>query len=202
MAKDSKDVEEILTALQAGEDVEQNFERLFRIFHPRLVSCFLNWGCDLDRSRELAQDTLLAAFQNLGEFRGDCPFAPWLFKIARHRRLNENRWNAAKKRAGKERSLDQEEENDRNEALQDGQGPEQQYDILRSDERLARLQQEVDNLPPRARECLLLRVLQGMSYKEIAQLQGISIGTVKSHLHEARRLLRERLEGDFDDIDF
>jgi RNA polymerase sigma factor (sigma-70 family) len=58
------------------------------------------------------------------------------------------------------------------------------------------LERAIVALPPRARESLLLRHAAGMSYREIADAMGVTIGTVKSQLARAYRLMRERLSDD------
>ncbi len=202
VAQDSREVEEIVTALKAGDEVEENFRRLFLMFHPRLISCFKGWRYDSEVARDLSQDTLIQAFRKIKDFRGDCKLWTWLYTIARHRHLNHLS-RVVKKRDELEQPIDKAEAEDNREATtRQALSSEMQYAGVRSQERLQRLRDEVDRLPPRMRQCLLLRVFQGLTYQKIADTLGIAIGTVKSHLHEAREVLRVRLKDEFDDIDF
>jgi RNA polymerase sigma-70 factor (ECF subfamily) len=69
----------------------------------------------------------------------------------------------------------------------------EQYGILR--EALA-------ELPEQMRQCVRLRLKDDLKYKEIAEVMKISIETVKTHLHHAKKRLRPRLEPHFGRIDF
>lgn len=67
----------------------------------------------------------------------------------------------------------------------------EQSTIERADRKL--LQQAIEELPVEFREALVLREIEGLSYKEIAHVAGAPIGTVMSRIARARKLLRERL---------
>jgi RNA polymerase sigma-70 factor (ECF subfamily) len=58
----------------------------------------------------------------------------------------------------------------------------------------ARIHQELHRLGPKHREVLLLRVMEDLTYEQIAEVIGCTTGTVRSRLHYAKRALRERLE--------
>jgi DNA-directed RNA polymerase specialized sigma24 family protein len=60
--------------------------------------------------------------------------------------------------------------------------------------RIDELVRAVESLSPAARACLLLRTLEGMDYRGISGLLGIPQATAMSHVHRARKLLRQRLE--------
>ncbi|MDX1675113.1 MAG: sigma-70 family RNA polymerase sigma factor, partial [Longimicrobiales bacterium] len=57
-----------------------------------------------------------------------------------------------------------------------------------------RLERAIASLPERARMAIVLHGVEGYSYEEVAELMGVALGTVKSHIHRARTLLIERLE--------
>jgi RNA polymerase sigma-70 factor (ECF subfamily) len=56
------------------------------------------------------------------------------------------------------------------------------------------LERAIAGLPPKAREVLVLRDVQGYKYDEIATMTGVSLGTVKAQIHRARKLVQEALE--------
>ena len=57
-----------------------------------------------------------------------------------------------------------------------------------------RIEKAIASLPDRARTAIVLHGIEGYAYEEVAELMGVAVGTVKSHIHRARRLLLERLE--------
>jgi RNA polymerase sigma-70 factor (ECF subfamily) len=62
-------------------------------------------------------------------------------------------------------------------------------------ERAAMVWEAIRRLPPEQREAIILRDWHGLSYKEIAQVQGVSTGVVGSRLFDAREKLRKHLKG-------
>jgi RNA polymerase sigma-70 factor (ECF subfamily) len=66
--------------------------------------------------------------------------------------------------------------------------------LARADRRM--LQQAIEELPMEFREALVLREIEDLSYKDIAHVSGVPIGTVMSRLARARKLLRDRLSGE------
>jgi RNA polymerase sigma-70 factor (ECF subfamily) len=130
---------------------------------------------------DIVQDAMLRAFRAFGGFRGGDAKA-WLLTIVR------NCWRsagAASRRRG-HTELDEE-------MAADGIGPEQAA-IAQS--RRRRLDAMLALLPEEFREVLILREMEDMSYRQIADITGAPIGTVMSRLARARALLRERIGDD------
>jgi RNA polymerase sigma-70 factor (ECF subfamily) len=130
---------------------------------------------------DIVQDAMLRALRAFDGFRGGDPKA-WLLTIVR------NCWRsagAAKRRRG-HTELDEE-------LAADGAGPEQTA-IEKS--RRRRIDALLALLPEEFREVLVLREMEDMSYREIADITGAPIGTVMSRLARARALLRERIGDD------
>ena len=67
-------------------------------------------------------------------------------------------------------------------------------------EKLEKLHEALVHLPKQMRHCAQLRVVHEMSYAEIADLMGISVNTVKAHLHQAQKALRAQLSSYFEEI--
>jgi RNA polymerase sigma-70 factor (ECF subfamily) len=74
-------------------------------------------------------------------------------------------------------------------------------EALLEKEKLDRLREALQELPEQMRRCVQLRVMKGVSQQEIAAIIGISVNTVKSHLHQAQRILKEKLRQHFGEID-
>jgi RNA polymerase sigma-70 factor (ECF subfamily) len=189
--------------LQAGIDSERNAERIFEHFYPRLCHYFYRRGLEAERSKDLAQDVLAGAFENLGSFERRSRFARWLFSIAHSHYANEVRRNKTAKRNAFEMPL-QEEWDD----FEDGEGrrsapalaahgPSPEEEALRH-ERTAELHAAVEALPPQMRQCVRLRILHDLKYREIAEVLQVSVDTVKSQIGNAKVRLREILAGGAD----
>ena len=128
-------------------------------------------------AEDVVQDAMLRALSYFKSFRGD-DARPWLLQIVRnvaYNALNQRGIHAVP--ADEETVL----------ALPDpADDPEA---ALAKVQDLKRLDKALAALPPDLRECLVLKELEGLSYKEIAQVTGVPIGTVMSRLWRARRNL-------------
>jgi RNA polymerase sigma-70 factor, ECF subfamily len=182
----NESVQSIVERLQAaGSPREEDFRRLFDLFYPRLVCFFARRGFPPQDCLDLTQETFLGIYRGIGSFRRDSRFETWLFSIATNAFRKRLRWGVAGKREGREVSLEPAEDA-RDEAPVPGE------DALRK-ERSRLLREAVEKLPEQMRRCLVLRVYQEMKYREIAALLRLSPETVKVHLFQARRRLREEL---------
>jgi len=127
---------------------------------------------------DIVQDAMLRAFRAFDGFRGG-DIKAWLLTIVR------NCWRssgAAERRRG-HTELDED-------LAADGLGPEDSADTA---SRRRRLDAALALLPEEFREALVLREMEDMSYREIAEITAAPIGTVMSRLARARALLRERI---------
>jgi len=131
---------------------------------------------DADTADDLVQDTLVRALRSEHLFQGE-EVRSWLYTILTN--LNRNRLRSLARRP----SLSSIEDND----APDASGPEAgSRDIERA---LATLAED-------QRQALLLVVLEGLSYREVAEVQGIPIGTVMSRLARARMQIKGYLDGE------
>ena len=189
----SEGIQRIIERLQAGPPREEEFRRLFDFYYQRLVHFFARRGFPHPDCLDLTQETFLGIYRGIGSFRRDSTFETWLFRIATNAFRKRLRWGAAGKREAREVSLEAGGEPD-GERGHDPPAPEPPAgeDMLRK-ERARLLREAVEKLPEQMRRCLVLRVYQDMKYREIAALLRLSPETVKVHLFQARRRLREDL---------
>jgi RNA polymerase sigma-70 factor (ECF subfamily) len=139
---------------------------------------------DPDAAEDIVQNAFLRAFRSFDSFRGDAPKA-WLFAIVRNCLLD---WVAANR--DKHAAIDDvHSEGVPAEAI-DEDTPET---ILARDGDVAMVRATVENLPEPFRETLVLRELEELSYKEIATITGVPMGTVMSRLSRGREMLCEML---------
>ncbi|CAM2064953.1 Sigma-70 family RNA polymerase sigma factor [Sulfidibacter corallicola] len=190
----------------------QHFAQLYRIYYPTVLGYFRHVGMSKEKCEDLTQKVFLRVYEirngSSAQFRGDSSIKTWLISIARNVKANDLRDSHAEKRGGgrltfsiEDHQVETGEANSleaemASQARPERAGPEQES-ILLEKECLARLQSALETLPPTMKRCFLLRVKQDLKYREIAVLMGVSIDTVKSHIFQARRALKERMEGYF-----
>jgi RNA polymerase sigma-70 factor (ECF subfamily) len=137
---------------------------------------------DADAARDVCQDAFLKVHQRLATFEGGAQFYTWLYRIVvnlcidqlRRRRLDGGDYEDWSEQAASPRSFDPAESLARKELSE-------------------RLHDAFNRLSPTHRTVVTLRELNGLSYKEIAQVMRCSVGTVMSRLFNARRYLQEML---------
>jgi RNA polymerase sigma-70 factor, ECF subfamily len=188
---------------QAGIDREQAFRVLVERFYPPVKGFFAKRVFSPDVCLDLTQETFLGLYKGLEGYRAEARFEFWLFRIAKTTLL---KWLRTRRRR-EEAALESPPAIPKI-ATEGGDDPEpvvvedetQLEEILRR-ERLETLRAAILELPDQMRRCMTLRVYQDLSYREIAELMEISIDTVKAHLFQARRKLRERLTEDFLEVE-
>jgi RNA polymerase sigma-70 factor (ECF subfamily) len=193
----SDPVADWVAQIQAGVDVERNFERLYERFHPRLFVFFFRKGLARERCEELAQDALFNAFDKIATFEHRSRFSTWLLGIVHHLYLNERRLMGAAKRDGVELPLEDSPVTGSEEGRTAGvvlkAAEPDPYEEAERKEQVAALRKALQSLPPKMRRCAILRFQHDLKYREIATVMRLNIDTVKAHLGQARQLLRQRL---------
>jgi RNA polymerase sigma-70 factor (ECF subfamily) len=146
---------------------------------------FARWiARDSDDAEDLVQDTYLKALRGFASFQPGTNFRAWIFQILRNTFLSS--------RTNYERRMTEELDSDEDgpELAVDTETPET---ILMNRSNFQLVQRAIDDLPVHYREPLLLCEVEEMSYREIAEILSIPIGTVMSRLARARKAVRESL---------
>ena len=133
---------------------------------------------DQEEARDVAQEAFFKAYRSLRTFKPGAKFSTWLFAITYH---------ACCDRLSRRRRYSNDELPDRADSAA---GPETQ--AIATDE-AQRLRQAIAALPEKYRTVITLYHLQGRQYEEIAQVLGVPMGTVKTHLFRAKEQLRKIL---------
>src|SRR5436190_3932975 len=160
---------------------------------PALYSAALRMTHNPADARDLVQETYLKAYRGFGGFEQDTNLKAWLYRILTNTYINSYR---AKKRRPDESDLDDVEDLylyrrlGGLEAAAAGRSAEDELlDIYTDDE----VKQAIEDLPDAFRMAVLLADVEGFSYKEIADILDIPIGTVMSRLHRGRKALQKAL---------
>jgi RNA polymerase sigma-70 factor (ECF subfamily) len=180
------DERELIRRCQAGETAA--FEPLVAKYRERVWRLAYQLLRDREEAWDAAQDAFVRAFQSLSSFRGQAAFYTWLFRITVNVAMDRQRARGARARAfGADRVPEEEWART---TPDPGAGPDQ---AALEAERRARIGRALDALPPPARAIIMLSDVQGLSYREIAQVLNCPLGTVMSRLHNARKRLRALL---------
>jgi len=173
---------ELVRRIRAGDAdalrlvVERYQERIFALVYGIVR--------DAHEVEDVAQEVFLKVFTRIAAFDGRSKFYTWLYRVA----VNAAKDHVKKRARRPAVALDEAD------ALPSAAEGPAAGAARGEDRRIVRA--AIDALPLRYREVLALRELEGLSYDEIAQVLGISIGTVESRLHRARARLKRRLERD------
>ena len=172
------------------EMVSRYWDRIFSMVHQLLRN--------QQDAEEVTQDAFIRAHRGLENFRGESAFSTWLYQIATN--LARNRyWYWWRRKRDKSVSFDAPigPENDLTLAEVIPAEVETPGDITVTAEFVSRIGKAMERLSAKHREILVLRNIKNMSYEEIAEILGISVGTVKSRIARARESLRGKLGEDF-----
>jgi RNA polymerase sigma-70 factor (ECF subfamily) len=181
------DTEQWLNQARAGD--RGAMTRLLEAHEPQIYRFALRMCDRPEDARDVLQETLLAAFRGLGEFRGEAKLSTWLFQIARSFCSK-----SARLRMGEPRVMQP--------LTQVAEQPSEARDpeaAAHAREVGAVLQLALAALPAHHREVLLLKDVEGLLAEEVAAVVGESLAATKSRLHRARLELRHLLEGVLDD---
>jgi RNA polymerase sigma-70 factor (ECF subfamily) len=186
----SDDDREAVRRVQAGDT--EAFEPLVEKYKRKVFRLAYQVLRDQEEALDVAQEAFVKAFRALPTFKGDSAFYTWLFRITMNVALDRKR-----QRTTRAKSLGADdvppEEWERT-ATSTDPDPE---DVASSAERRERIRKGLDSLSENHRAIIILSDIEGLQYREIAEVLGIPMGTVMSRLHHARKRLREVLGSGF-----
>lgn len=171
----------------ARQGDRQAFCALMEAHQGKLYGLCLRMLADREDAMDALQETMLRAYRGLPRFRDDARLSTWLYRIADNVCLDVLRARKRKPRV----SLETMSEAGFDPPAQEGEQPEQR--ALRA-EQLRMLRLAMGKLKEKQRHILVLRELQELEYEQIADILDISVGTVKSRIHRARKELLKILK--------
>lgn len=174
----------LVERFQAGTDREECFRRLFERHYRLVRSFFTRDGFSAEGSEDLAQEVFLSAYRGLDTFRGDAQFHTWLLRIAGNVRSRARRHTVRQRAMRAMHSL---------EPANPEEGAPDPLDALLDRERYRQVLDELHAMPSQMRQCVSLRLFQGLRYREIARALGVSLDSVRVQLARGRRRLRQAL---------
>ena len=172
------------------------FSELLRRYQTQVDRVLYHLAPDWSDRADLAQEVWIRVYRNIGRLQEPTKFRGWLSRIATNLFYDELR---KRKRVASPLSLDAPR------SLEDGEmdweiagdtpSPDEQ---MTTREFYEQLREAIADLPEAFRTTIILREIEGLSYEEIAEITGVSLGTVKSRIARARSRLQTQLQSYLD----
>lgn len=179
----------IVRKVQAG-DVDA-FDALIIKYRERVYSVIYNLTSNREDASDLSQETFIKAFQSINRFKGKSSFFTWLYRIALNTSLTHLRKNKLRRFFSFEKMV----EEDHTEGFIENMKTESDSDkAALMTELQETLNDAFQKLSVKHRTVITLFEIDGLSHKEIAEIVGTSIGTVRSRLHYAKQFLQGELK--------
>jgi RNA polymerase sigma-70 factor, ECF subfamily len=181
----------LIAELRAGS--EEAFAWLIARYHQPIFSLLARTVQDRTEAADLTQEVFVKVFRGVGNFHGESSLRTWIYRIALHEASNQRRWWMRHKQ--REIPIEQE--------IGDGDcttqmrikdmlvdPAESPYDMAVHAENRTRVEVALQQVPEPFRTTLILRDIEGFVYEEVAEIQGVNLGTVKSRLVRGRACLK------------
>ena len=182
--------EDLVRRAQGGDT--RAFDELVRRYRDKVYRLSFKILRHEEDAAEALQDAFLSAYRGLKSFKVESTFSTWLYRIATNASLMKYR-----RRREHHVSLEQSQSADLDaEPLQVADWTSQPLEELLDVETREVMNEGVRRLPEELRTVFVLRDLQGLDYKEIAEVTGVPIGTVMSRLARARQRLMTMMRKD------
>ena len=186
-ASHSKPTDEELIERFQNEDLYA-FDQIVHRYQDQLVNFVYMYLGDRSDAEDVVQETFLRVYRNKHMYRQIAKFSTWIYTIAGNLAKTELR----RRRRRKILSITQMGYEDKDYELpSDTLTPEK---IIDSDMKEKIIKKEIEDLPIRFKEVIVLRDVEEFSYEEISKMLSIPIGTVKSRVNRARTRLQKRLK--------
>ena len=181
----------LIAELKAGS--EEAFAWLIARYHQPIYSLLARTVMNRDDAADLTQEVFIKVFRGLKSFHGESSLRTWIYRIALHEASNQRRWWIRHKQ--QEVAIDEdmgEMESGQSIRLRDllMDHSDSPYDLAEQAERRVRVEAALAQVPEPYRTTLILRDIEGFVYEEVAEMQGVNLGTVKSRLVRGRAALK------------
>ena len=189
----SPDVDDhrLVESLRAGS--EQAYEDLLARFQQPVYTLALRLLGNSAEASDVVQEVFLKVFRNIDSFRGQSSLKTWMYRITVNEAHNARRWFFRHRRREVELDTDPQEARNWKETIPDrSRSP---FDVVCDHEQAGMIEAALENINPVFREAVVLRDITDLSYEEIADVLGVSLGTVKSRILRGREALRDELVG-------
>jgi RNA polymerase sigma-70 factor (ECF subfamily) len=174
---------ELISRCQQGD--QEALKEIFDKYHKKVYRIAYGVVRQREEALDIVQEVFIKLFHSIKNFKGKSHFYTYLYRMVMNTAIDHSR------KTGKQiiSSLDEEGSFQPSDDLE--KGPER---ILLQKELEERVKLAMDKLPAEQRAALIFRDVEGLSYQEMAEAMGCSIGTVMSRLHYGRKRIQELLK--------
>ena len=181
----------LIAELRAGS--EEAFAWLIAHFHQPIYSLLARTMQDRADAADLTQEVFVKVFRGVGNFHGESSLRTWIYRIALHEASNQRRWWMRHKL----QDVPMEQEMSEGECGSPARlidvlvdPAESPFEAMVHVENRTRVEAALKQVPEPFRTTLILRDIEGFVYEEVAEMQGVNLGTVKSRLVRGRACLK------------
>ena len=182
---------ELLKAVLAGDTTA--YRGLVEKYQGRVYSMVYGMLRNREDARDATQEAFVKAYNSLDRFRLESSFYTWLYRIAMNLSIDLIRKRKRRKQTSFDEAIAARDDDGGIADLHHGDSPTK---ALERKQLYGRIMEALDTLPEDQRQAVLLRELEGLSYKEISEILDIPEGTVMSRLFYARKKLQKILAED------
>lgn len=178
------DDKEIIAEIRGGNT--NAYASLVRKYQEKILRLSVSLLYNRTAAEDASQEIFIKAYRSLSEFKGESSFSTWIYRIASNHCMDILRKESRRRSESWESLLEREGEkiHDLFASTPNAQSALENRDLV------DKILQEI---PEKQRMILVLREVQGLTYEEIAQVEGSSVDAVKSRLKRARENLRDKL---------
>jgi len=187
-----KEADEDLAIVRKVQDGDVDaFDALILKYRERVYSVIYNLTSNREDASDLTQESFIKAFQSINRFKGKSSFFTWLYRIGLNTSLTYLRKNKLRRFFSFEKMVDE----DHTEGLIENMTADSDSDkAALMSELQEKLNDAFQKLSVKHRTVVTLFEIDGLSHKEIAEIVGASVGTVRSRLHYAKQFLQGELK--------
>jgi RNA polymerase sigma-70 factor (ECF subfamily) len=192
-AAETVDVADLHLVESLRDGSERAYEELLIRFQQPVYALALRLLDDPSEACDVVQEVFLKVFRNVGGFRGQSTLKTWIYRITVNEAHNARRWFFRHRRAEVELDKTPDESRSWKDIIPDrSRSP---FDEAFDNEQHIMIEAALKRINPIFREAVALRDISDLAYEEIAEILGVSLGTVKSRILRGREALREELVG-------
>jgi RNA polymerase sigma-70 factor (ECF subfamily) len=182
--------EVLVERLRSGDSAA--YDQLYAEYHRLVFNLAFRFFGEREEASDVSQEVYMSIFRHVARFSGASTLKTWIYRITLNTCLNRNRWwnRRMKKMTVPLKEVSGEEKHLISELRDTRSSPEES--AFRSELGI-QIQKVLNQLPKDQRAAVILRDLEGLSYDEIAEALGVSLGTVKSRIARGREQMRLEL---------